>query len=112
MAGNAASAIIILTTAGDKDAADRLARALVEDGMAACVARFPVRSTYRWQGAVEEAQEWQLMIKTTTAMRDAVEDAVKKIGGYDLPEFVVIDEGVSASAAYLAWMLESCSHDT
>ena len=91
MAGNAASAIIILTTAGDKDAADRLARALVEDGMAACVARFPVRSTYRWQGAVEEAQEWQLMIKTTTAMRDAVEDALKKVGGYDLPEFVVID---------------------
>ncbi len=108
MARPAVSPIIVLTTVAGREEADRLARALVEGRLAACVARFPVRSTYRWDGSVEEAEEWQLMVKTTSDMRAALEEEIKRTGGYELPEFVVIGEGVEASAGYLEWMIESC----
>ena len=93
---------LILTTEADTEAASALARHLVDGGLAACVTLYEVRSTYTWDGAVTEAAEAQLVIKTT---RDGVPAAVNAIGAahsYELPEIVVLD--AHASEAYGTWV--------
>ena len=68
----------------------------------------PVESIYRWQGKIEEAQEWLLLIKTTGAAFERVRDAIKELHSYDLPECIclAIDGG---SSAYLKWLEDSVS---
>ena len=56
--------LIVLVTATSAEEATTLARTLVEEKLAACVSRFPVQSTYTWEGNIEEDEEWQLVIKT------------------------------------------------
>ena len=100
---------IVLTTTGSKDEADKIASALVDARLAACVNVLgPMASTYRWQGHVERAEEFLLLIKTTAAAIDRVRDAIPQLHSYDVPEFVVltIDSG---SAAYLDWIAENIS---
>jgi len=100
---------IVLTTAGSKDEAAKIASALVERRLAACVNVVgPMASTYRWQGKVERADEFLLIVKTTAAAIDGARDAVKQLHSYDVPEFVVLGiEG--GSATYLDWIAENVS---
>jgi periplasmic divalent cation tolerance protein len=98
---------IILTTVSSHDEARRMARTLVEDRLAACVNIVGgVDSVYRWKGAVEEAAEILLLIKTSVEKLDALEAAVRRLHSYDVPEFLIlqIDGG---SVAYLNWLRES-----
>lgn len=98
---------IVLTTAGTVDEARRIALHLVENRLAACVNVVPqVESIYHWQGKVESATEWLLVIKTTAERFPAVRDALGALHSYDLPECIVlpIEDG---SAAYLRWLGES-----
>ena len=98
---------IVLTTAGSEEEAWKIARYLVENRLAACVNIIPqMRSIYRWQGKVEEADEWLLLIKTTERNFLAVSHAVKALHSYELPECVciAIDDG---SPSYLQWIEES-----
>jgi periplasmic divalent cation tolerance protein len=95
---------IVLTTTGSRDEAQRIARALVERQLAGCVNIVPqVNSVYRWEGKVEQAEEWLLMIKTTAAVFPQVRDAIKELHSYELPECVcmVIEDG---SPEYLRWL--------
>jgi len=95
--------ILILTTMPDDDRADRLARTLVDERIAACVnVHGPMMSTYRWNGAVEREAERQIVIKTARERRAAVEARLRELHPYELPEFVVID--AAASDAYAAWV--------
>jgi periplasmic divalent cation tolerance protein len=97
-------AIVVLTNCPDGNVADRIAQALVEQGLAACVNRFaPVASTYRWQGAVERATETPLLIKTTRARYAEVEQAIRALHPYELPEIIAlaIDAGFPP---YLRWI--------
>jgi periplasmic divalent cation tolerance protein len=95
--------ILILTTMPDDTRADALARALVDERLAACVnVHGPMVSTYRWQGAVERDAERQIVIKTARDRRAAVEARVRELHPYELPEFVVIDG--TASVAYAGWV--------
>ena len=98
---------IVLTTAGSEEEARKIARYLVENRLAACVNIIPqMRSIYRWQGKVEEADEWLLLIKTTERNFLAVSDAVKELYSYEIPECVCI--AIEAgSPAYLRWIEES-----
>ncbi|HEU5452156.1 MAG TPA: divalent-cation tolerance protein CutA [Terriglobales bacterium] len=99
--------LLVLTTAGNHEEAQKIARALVERRLAACVNIVPgIESVYRWQGAVESAQEWLLIVKTTAAAFERVRDAIKELHSYDLPECIAvpIERG---SAQYLAWLGES-----
>ena len=84
-----------------------LARMLVEQRLAACVNILPgARSIYRWKEKIEEAEEAMLVIKTTAANILLVEEALKSLHSYELPEFVVLDvDGVSD--AYLQWIQSS-----
>ena len=93
---------LILTTVGDEDSARELGRSLVEEGLVACVTLIPVRSVYRWEGAVHDEREVQLILKTTPAGVEAAIDAVQRMHPYDLPEILCLPS--EASEAYGAWV--------
>jgi periplasmic divalent cation tolerance protein len=100
---------IVLTTAGSEEEARKIARALVDRRAAACVNIVPqVTSIYRWQGNVEEAREWLLIVKTTAAAFGQVRGAITELHSYDIPECIclTIEDG---SPAYLQWIAESVS---
>jgi periplasmic divalent cation tolerance protein len=99
--------ILVLTTASSKDEARKIARALVERLLAACVNIVPqVDSIYRWEGEVEEGEEWLLIVKTTRVAFERVRDAIKELHSYDVPECIClsIEEG---SVEYLSWIGQS-----
>jgi periplasmic divalent cation tolerance protein len=98
---------IVLTTAGSEEEARKIARHLVEQKLAACANIIPrVESIYRWQGKIESAQEWLLIIKTTAVRFPAVRDAICALHSYDLPECIAfsVEDG---SLPYLKWLEES-----
>lgn len=99
-------ALLVLTNCPDDAVADRIARTLVEQGLAACVNRpAPVASIYRWRGAVERATETPLLIKTTRERYTAVEQAIRALHPYELPEIVALDI-VAGFAPYLRWITD------
>jgi periplasmic divalent cation tolerance protein len=98
---------LVLTTAGSKEEARKIARALVERRLAACVNVVPqIESIYRWEGKVEEAQEWLLVIKTTGAAYEGVRDAIKELHSYQVPECICISIE-NGSPDYLNWIADS-----
>jgi periplasmic divalent cation tolerance protein len=98
---------LVLTTAGSRDEAEHIARALVDERLAACVSIIPgLTSVYRWQGKVEAAPEFLLLIKTTAANLTRLEETIRGLHSYEVPEFLVLTPE-SASNPYLAWLLEA-----
>ncbi len=98
------SALVVLVTAPDGEPAEALVRALVAEGLAACVNRVPgIRSTYRWQGAVHDDPETLLIAKTTAAAWPALEARVRELHPYELPEVIALPVA-AGSAPYLAWL--------
>jgi periplasmic divalent cation tolerance protein len=103
---------LVLTTAGSQQEAHKIAHALIERRLAACVNIVaPVQSVYRWQGKVETADEWMLLIKTTAGMFPALSEAVRELHSYAVPECIAmnIEEG---SEEYLNWIGESVAGST
>jgi len=97
-------ALLCLTTCPDADGAGRIANALVEERLAACVNVIPgLRSVYRWQGAVERADEVLLLIKTTHAAFPSLRDRLQELHPYELPELVAV-EPADGLPAYLEWV--------
>jgi periplasmic divalent cation tolerance protein len=98
---------LVLTSCGSLDEARRIARALVERELAACVNIVPqVESVYRWHGEVETAAEHMLVIKTTVEVFARLREALSALHSYELPECIEI--GIEdGSAAYLEWIGES-----
>ena len=96
--------LVVLTNCPDETVADRIARTLVENGLAACVNRLaPVVSIYRWQGTVERAVETPLLIKTTRARYTEVEQSIRALHPYEVPEIIAL--GIEAGfAPYLRWI--------
>lgn len=93
-----------LTTFPAEGDVEAFAQTLVEEGLAACVNVLPaMRSIYRWNGAVERADERQLIIKTTAARVPALRARVQSLHPYDVPEFLVLSVADGASA-YLSWL--------
>ena len=109
--GAAGGTLLVLTTCGSAADAQRIASALVERRLAACVnAVNGVASTYRWQGRVVTEEESLLVIKTTEAQLEALEAAIRETSSYELPEVVAvrIDRGLPG---YLGWIAESVEQD-
>jgi len=98
---------LVISTAGSKEEASRIATALVEGQLAACVNIVgPIESVYRWQGKVDRAQEFLLLIKTTRSRTTAVMTQIRELHSYDLPEAIEVSiEG--GSAEYLRWIADS-----
>jgi periplasmic divalent cation tolerance protein len=79
----------------------------VERRLAACVNIVPhVESIYRWQGKIETAEEWLLLIKTQAELFDRVRNAVKELHSYDLPECLML-EVAAGSPEYLDWIAKN-----
>lgn len=97
-------ALLVLTTCESTERADALADKLVGDRLAACVNAVPrISSTYLWKGKLHRDEEVLLLIKTTEAGFHAVEQAVKTLSTYELPEIVAVPIH-AGSAEYLAWL--------
>jgi periplasmic divalent cation tolerance protein len=109
MTQQAQQVAIVLTTFGVGQAMT-VARTLVSERLAACVNVLPaMASVYRWQGEVQQEAEEQVVIKTTTDRVAAVEQRVRELHPYELPEFLVITAD-AGSEAYLRWVAAS-AHD-
>jgi periplasmic divalent cation tolerance protein len=100
--------IVVLVTCGSAKEARKIARAVVEQRIAACanILTSPVHSVYRWKGRVESAKEFLLIIKTTTARFSKLKAAVKRLHSYDVPEIIALPIARGA-AAYLNWISDS-----
>jgi periplasmic divalent cation tolerance protein len=99
------SALLVLTNLPDRASAEKLAAALVEQRLAACVNLLaPCRSVYRWQGAVQKEEEHPVLIKTTRERYAALEAAIRAAHPYELPEIVAvpIERGLPD---YLQWVI-------
>jgi periplasmic divalent cation tolerance protein len=99
--------IVVLITCGSEEEALKIANALVEDRLAACVNLVaPIRSIYRWEGTIWDEKEWLLIVKTQKHRFETVEKKVKSLHSYSVPEIigVPITEG---SWAYLNWIKEN-----
>lgn len=105
-------ALLVITNCPDETSANRIALAVVEARLAACVNLLPrVQSVYHWQGAVESASEVPLLIKTTAARYDALEAAIRELHPYDLPE--IIAQPIAAGLpAYLDWLAAKTRPET
>jgi periplasmic divalent cation tolerance protein len=98
---------LVLSTAGSQEEARKIAHALVDRRLAACVNIVPgVESVYRWQGKVETATEWLLVVKTTAAAFPTLSKALRELHSYGVPEclMLTVEDG---DAAYLEWIGES-----
>lgn len=107
----APAALTVLTTTDTPDKADALARGAVAARVAACAQiSGPVTSVYRWEGAVETAREWQVLLKTTESRYPALESWLLTAHDYDTPE-IIATPVTRGSAAYLAWVAQETSPD-
>jgi periplasmic divalent cation tolerance protein len=95
--------VVITTSVAARDEAHRIAGALIEERLAACVQVSPIESHYRWDGAVEQASELLLTIKTSAARAAAAEARILALHSYAVPELLVTPV-IGGSAAYLDWI--------
>ena len=96
--------IQVVTTTERREDAERIARALVEARLAACVqVTGPITSTYRWHGQIETAQEWQCWAKSRRELFERIEQAIRRVHPYEVPEILAIPV-LAGSADYLAWL--------
>jgi periplasmic divalent cation tolerance protein len=99
---------VVLVTCSTPAEAQRIARALVNARLAACVNILPgaVQSIYRWKGKIESARERLLLIKTSRKRLAKLQAAVERLHSYDVPEFIAIPIAMGSSG-YLSWIEES-----
>ena len=101
------TACVVFITCPDRALAERLGRALVDEKLAACVNLLPqVRSIYRWQGAIEEADEVLCLIKTTRERFEALRARVIALHPYEVPEVIAL-EIAAGYPPYLDWLAAS-----
>lgn len=109
MAGTEHRVAIALTTAGSAEEAERIARALVEERLAACVNVAPgAVSIYRWKGEVSRDEETLLVIKTTRERFQEVRRRIRELHSYELPEAVLLP-ALDADPEYARWIEEAVS---
>lgn len=103
--------LLVYCTCPDGATAGAIADALVDGRLAACVTTLPgARSTYRWQGRIERAEEHLLLIKTTRGRLDALAARVRALHPYELPEVLAV-ESAGGLAPYLHWVAEQTRDD-
>ena len=99
---------VVLVTAPDDEVAARLARGLVEAGLAACVNRLSaVRSVYAWQGKIEEDEEVLLIVKTLERLLEPLATWLQAEHPYETPECVAL-EPTQITRSYARWLSDSC----
>ena len=98
---------VVLTTAGSREQAEKIASALVESEVAACVNIVgPITSVYRWEGKVKSDPEFLLIIKTWDDAYERVEAAIRELHSYECPECIML-RVAKGSEQYLEWLESS-----
>jgi periplasmic divalent cation tolerance protein len=101
-----ADVLLVLTNCPDDGTAERMAEALVQNRLAACINVLPpVESTYRWQGKLEQVVEVPLLIKCTRERYSALEEAIRQLHPYTVPEIIAVPV-VAGFAPYLRWVAD------
>ena len=96
--------IVVFSNCGSEEEARRVAKALVETRVCACVNILPgVRSIYHWQGAVHDEAEWMIVIKTKRALFDQLCAELRKSHSYETPEIIAVPI-IEGDRDYLAWI--------
>lgn len=104
-------ALVVLTTVEKQEDGARLARLLIERKLAACAQVLaPMISIYRWRGEIEQSSEVLLLIKTTRAVYQELEDAIKQNHPYETPEIIALPVE-TGSNDYLSWLDSSIKFD-
>lgn len=99
--------LLVLTTCPDRVTVGRIATALLEEKLAACVNEVPgIRSHYRWEGRIEHDDEVLMLVKTTAAVYEQAEALIREHHPYELPEVIAVPLA-AGSEAYLQWITES-----
>ena len=99
--------VVVNTTVDEEDLAAGLASKIVGEKLAACVQIVPVRSTYRWKGAIETADEHLLMAKTRSALAKELVAFIKNAHPYEVPE-IIITPILDGHDDYLKWIDDAC----
>lgn len=99
---------VVLVTCGSADEADRIARAVVEKRLAACVNRLeaPVHSTYWWKDRVDASTEYLLLMKTEERLLGELQTEIERLHSYEVPEFIALPIANGAQS-YLEWLANS-----
>jgi periplasmic divalent cation tolerance protein len=101
--------ISVVTTADSKEALDFIGKTLLEKRLVACIQiAGPIESTYWWKGALEKAQEWMGIMKTTSGLYESVERMIRELHPYDVPEIVAF-EAKNVHSAYYDWVISETS---
>ena len=96
--------LVVLITAGSQEEAERVAGALVMGRLAACANVIPgVTSIYRWDGQIQQDQEWLLVVKSQQAVLEDLVECVQELHSYDVPEIIALPV-TGGSKAYLDWI--------
>ena len=102
-------AIVVFTTCGSAEEAERVARALVDRRVAACANILPgVRSIYRWKGSIEDASEWMVLIKTRRKLFDDLVRELRAVHSYEVPEVIAVPV-VAGASDYPSWVAAETS---
>jgi periplasmic divalent cation tolerance protein len=102
--------IVVLSTCGSHEEALRVARAVVEKRLAACVNILPaVRSVYHWKDVIEESEEVLLVIKSSRPLFDELRAEIERLHSYDVPEVIAM-QVVDGAEQYLTWLTHELAH--
>lgn len=97
-------AIVVMTTTGSRSEADKIASGIVERNLAACAQIVgPISSVFRWEGAVQQSEEWLCLLKSTRHFYPQLEAAIRELHSYDVPEIIALPVA-GGSADYLHWL--------
>ncbi|NJR50185.1 MAG: divalent-cation tolerance protein CutA [Leptolyngbyaceae cyanobacterium CSU_1_3] len=102
---------VVLVTTTSRQEAETIAQVLVQEKLAACATLLPVESVYRWQGAVHQGQEWQLLIKTERSRFLELAAKIQAIHSYEVPEIIALPI-LAGSQSYLQWISEQVHGDS
>ncbi len=95
---------IVFTTASTAENADEIAQALLREGLAACVSVIQnVTSYFIWKGSLDVSSEFILKIKTFEDKINLIEERIKQLSNYELPEILVLND-IASSEEYYNWM--------
>lgn len=104
MSGN--EVLLVMTNLPDRDVAERIAASLVTEGVAACVnVLADCTSVYHWEGKLNRTTEIPLLIKTTKAAYPRLQDALRKLHPYEIPELIALPVSVGLPE-YLSWVVQ------
>ncbi len=97
--------LVVITTLPDEKTAEELIRHLLEEKLAACATMFSARSLYWWEGKINDDQETVVLIKTQEKIYQTLENRIKELHPYQVPEIIAL-RAVAGNKAYFDWIKE------